>query len=650
MQEYEGKEEIVFDVEANGLTPDKLWVFSYQNVTTGSDGSLVKYDKMKEFLSNPDCLLVVHNGESYDKPNIEKILGIEIKARVIDTLGLSWYLYPTKQLHGLAAWGEEFGVPKPVIEDGEWYGPMGNETYEEFIAKMTHRCEEDVKINTKLWLKIKADLMKLYGKENFWVAVDYICFKMQCAALQEKCKWKLDVQGAKDLVEMFETKIEESKATLQSVMPKVPVYVTKTRPKKPFKKDKSLSATGLAWKELCEEHGYDFDYEGEIKYIKSYDEPNGGSVEQIKSWLFGLGWEPQLFKFQRNKETGDVKKIEQIKNKDTGELCPDILRLIEKVPELQVLEDLSVLSHRKGVVQGFLDDVDENGFIAARIQGFTNTLRFRHKVFLNIPSLRKPYGKEIRGLLIARSDDVELMGADCSSLEDRTKQHFMWPHDPEYVKDMMTPDFDPHCDIAQEAGIMTADEVSAYKKMDAEGTSDCEINGVKYNKKKLALKRASGKGTNYSATYGAGGATIARTAGVPKAVGDKLHKAYWDRNWSLKKIAEDLTVKQCLDVKWLWNPVAKMWYWLKTDKDRFSTLNQGTGTFCFDMWIRHVLARRRQLTGQAHDEGIWEVKVGYREQATKLLKDAIAQVNQKLKLNRELDVGVQFGRTYAEIH
>ena len=93
-----------------------------------------------------------------------------------------------------------------------------------------------------------------------------------------------------------------------------------------------------------------------------------------------------------------------------------------------------------------------------------------------------------------------------------------------------------------------------------------------------------------------------------------------------------------------------MWYWLKTDKDRFSTLNQGTGTFCFDMWIRHVLARRRQLTGQAHDEGIWEIKVGYREQATKLLKDAIAQVNQKLKLNRELDVGVQFGRTYADIH
>lgn len=484
----------------------------------------------------------------------------------------------------------------------------------------------------------------------FWIAVDYICFKMKCAALQEKCKWKLDVPKAQELVVEFERKIEESKNTLQEVMPKVPVYITKSRPKKPFKKDQSLSATGESWKALCEEHGYDFDYEGEIKYIKGYDEPNGGSPLQIKSWLYSLGWNPQLFVYKRNKETGDVKKIEQIKNKDTGDLCPDIVRLIEKTPELQVLEDLSVLSHRKSVVQGFLDDVDENGFIAARIQGFTNTLRFRHKVFLNIPSLRKPYGKEIRGLLIARNDDMELMGADCSSLEDRTGQHFMWKYDPDYVRDMMQDDFDPHCDIAAEAGLMTADEVAAYKLMDAQDVKEIDYNGKHYVKKSLALKRHAGKSCNYASKYGAGGPTIARAAGVSEATGNKLHKAYWSRNWSLKKIADDCIVKQALGVKWLWNPIANMWYWLKTDKDKFSTLNQGTGTYCFDMWIKEVLKRRQQLTGQAHDEGIWEVKKGYREQAAKLLKDAIQEVNKKLKLNRDLDVGVQFGPSYGDIH
>lgn len=640
MQGYEGKDEIVFDLECDGFNATKIHVVSACNVTKGAERSFIDYDKMKSFLSNPDRLLIVHNGESFDKPTAERILGIEIKAKIIDTLGLSWYLYPTRQLHGLASWGEEFGVPKPEVVDWD------NQPIEVYV----HRCEEDVKINTKLWIKMKGDLQKLYGKENFWHAVDYICFKMQCAALQEKCKWKLDVDKAKELVDFFEVKIEESKNTLQSVMPKVPVYVSKGKPKKPFKKDGSLSSTGEAWKALCEEHGYDFDYAGEIKYVKGYEEPNGGSPVQIKNWLFSLGWKPQLFAYKRNKETGDVKKIEQVKNKDTGDLCPDIVRLIEQTPELQVLEDLSVLSHRKGVVNGFLEDVDENGFIAARVQGFTNTLRFRHKVFLNIPSLRKPYGKEIRGLLIARSDDMELMGADCSSLEDRTGQHFMWPYDPDYVRDMMQDDFDPHCDIAAEAGIMTADEVAAYKLMDAKDLKEIDYNGKTYVKKVLALKRHAGKSTNYSSKYGAGGPTIARAAGVPEAVGHKLHKAYWARNWSLKKIAEDCLVKQCLGVKWLWNPVANMWYWLKTDKDKFSTLNQGTGTYCFDMWLKEVLKKRRQLTGQAHDEGIWEVKKGHREAATKLLKDAIQEVNKQLKLNRDLDVGVQFGESYAEIH
>lgn len=637
---YEGLQEIVGDIETDGFNPSKIWCACATNVDTGAEYSLTKYGKMVEFFTDESKVFIFHNGLSYDKPVLERILGIKIKAKMIDTLGLSWYLYPTRQLHGLASWGEEFGIPKPEVDDWE------NLSIEEYV----HRCEEDVKINVLLWEKIKVDLVKLYGKADYMEAVEYINFKMECAALQEANKWKLDVPAAQALVDMFEKKIAESKATLNSVMPMVPVMAKKKRPAKCFMKNGSLSVHGEAWKAFAEERGYSFDYAGEIEYIKGYIEPNGGSHAQIKDWLYSLGWEPQLWKYQRDKVTGDVKKIEQVKNKDTGELCPDIIRLIETQPELKVLEDLSVLSHRKGVVEGFLDDVDEDGFIAARIQGFTNTLRFRHKVFLNIPSERKPYGKEIRSLLIARSEETELMGADMSSLEDRTKQHYMWEYDPEYVKEMLEEGFDPHLLIAGEAGLLTQAEIDAYKQMDRDGVGEVNILGIVYNKKKLAVKRHAGKSTNYSSTYGAGGATIARAAGVSEAIGKKLHTAYWKKNWSLKKIAEDCLVKQDLGVKWLWNPVAKMWYWLKTDKDKFSTLNQGTGTFCFDMWIKEVLKKRKQLTGQAHDEGIWEIKIGFREQAEKLLRDAVAEVNKKLKLNRDLDIGVQFGRNYGDIH
>jgi len=93
-----------------------------------------------------------------------------------------------------------------------------------------------------------------------------------------------------------------------------------------------------------------------------------------------------------------------------------------------------------------------------------------------------------------------------------------------------------------------------------------------------------------------------------------------------------------------------MWVYLKTEKDKFSTLNQSTATYCFDRWIFHILRRREQLTAQFHDEGVWELQLGFREQFTQLLQDAMDDVNKELMLNRELDFDVSFGRNYSEVH
>lgn len=644
------RDEVVADIEADGFDPDKIWVMSCSNISKGNLYSITDMEKLKEFLTQ-DKVLIMHNGYRYDIPALEKVLGIKVKAFLIDTLALSWYLYPTRNAHDLETWGEEFNVLKPKIMDHEWKGPLPDESYEDFIKKMSHRCEEDVKINLKLWQKMKKDLNNLYGKDQWWNVVAYLSFKMRCAALKEKSRWKLDIEEAKKLKNDFEQKIAEYKSKLQAIMPKVPKKTKKVRPKKLYKKDGTLNSYGVKWQELTKERGLPLDYSGEIEVITGYDEPNAGSHQQLKDWLFSMGWKPDKFDYKRNKETGEVRKIPQIKDKDTGELSDSVKKLAEEKPELKVLEELSVVSHRKSIIDGFLGDVDDEGFVKARVQGLTNTLRWKHKVCLNLPSTRKPYGKEIRGLLTARSDDFELLGSDMSSLEDRTKQHYMWKHDPEYVKTMMSPDFDPHCDIALEAGIMSEDEVKAYKWLDAKGLDEVRgRSGKLYVKSELSQKRHKGKSTNYSATYLAGPPTIARSAGVPESEGKVLHKAYWDRNWALKAIADECTVKQSRGIKWLWNPVANMWYYLKAEKDRFSTLNQGTGTFCFDLWVKFILEARPQLTADFHDEVVLEVRKGNRDKATKLLKDCVGKVNDRLKLNRELDVDVSFGPTYADIH
>ena len=85
----------------------------------------------------------MHNGIGWDKPQLERVLGIKVKARMIDTLFISWYVFPNRIKHGLESYGEEFGVPKPEVND--WKG-LPLEVY-------VHRCQEDVKINLRVWLK-----------------------------------------------------------------------------------------------------------------------------------------------------------------------------------------------------------------------------------------------------------------------------------------------------------------------------------------------------------------------------------------------------------------------------------------------------------------------------------------------------------------
>ena len=639
------------DIEGDNLLGDitKVYCHSYAEMSPKMEvierGTHTDDAGVVGLFTDPLNILVMHNGIAFDGPAVEKVYGIKIQAEIVDTLFLSWYLYPKMLRHGLAMWGEELGIAKVEIDD--WVGL----TLEEYV----NRCEVDVKIQIALWNQIWKHLMLLYGDaQGCWHVIRHLNFKAKQAALQEKSKWKLKLKETFEAAEMFSSKFEKAKEALEASMPEVPVKAKKTFPKKPYLMNGKLSATGLRWKENVEKfvdpeeyyHGDPLDYKQDITVITGYKAPNAGSSVQLKDWLYSMGWVPESFKYVRDKETNKMRKIPQVKNQETEELCESIVRLIQFVPALAYLENMSIVKHRLGVVNGFIKHADEEGFIYAAIQGLTNTLRFKHKICVNIPSPRKPYGELIRGLMVTQSEDTELCGSDMASLEDRTKQHFMWVHDPEYVREMMKPGFDPHCDMAKAAHLMTDEDIAEYKSFDKESASEDQIT----THKALSLIRHGGKSTNYAATYGATGPTIARSAGVSEAVGDSLYNAYWERNWSLTAIADECIVKNSRGMKWLWNPVANMWIYLKAEKDRFSTLNQSTGTYAFDRWLYYILERREQLTAQFHDEGVWEIKKGNREAMTKILKDSVADVNKELKLNRELDCDVEFGDSYAEIH
>lgn len=167
---------------------------------------------------------------------------------------------------------------------------------------------------------------------------------------------------------------------------------------------------------------------------------------------------------------------------------------------------------------------------------------------------------------------------------------------------------------------------------------------------RLKTVRGIAKNANYACVYGAFPPKIAKTANIPLNKAQELHTAYWKQNWSVKKVAGLLKTKTVRGQQWLYNPVSNFWYSLRAEKDKFSTLNQGTGVYCFDVWLGFVRNKRPQLTGQFHDEIILCVKKGYRDEVTAFLKECIDDANEFLNLNRKLDIGIDFGNNYAEIH
>lgn len=612
---------MIFDIETDGLLDDltKIHVMSYS-----PDGNKVyhthDYDEMRRVLLEADKL-IGHNIIRFDIPAVENVLNIKVKAMLVDTLALSWYLNHSKSKHGLQSYGEDYGIPKPQIED--W----NNLTPEQYA----NRCDEDVKINSRLWRDLGYKLSKLYpnpiDRDKF---IDYLSFKLDCAREQETLQWKLDVKKATDYKEQWEKLREDTVGKLSDAMPRKDLTRVVNRPKVMYKKDGELSSHGERWVSLCKE--YKMPITTQTFVVKTGEEKaNPNSTDQVKDWLFSIGWKPRTFKFLKDNNTGKNRKIEQVRK--GSELCPSVKKLSVVDSRIDLLEGLSVLSHRIGIIKSFVE-CEKDGYLQATIAGLTNTLRFKHsKPLVNLPSVDKPYGKEIRGCL-SSPEGHTLCGADMTSLEDTTKRHYMKPLDPDYVKEMSKEGFDPHLDLAKHAGLIT----------------QCDIDKHNSGEKSLKDLRKNYKVVNYSATYGVGASTLARNTGMSESEAKNLLKAFWSRNWSVEAVAKGVRIKDLFGSMWLQNPVSKFWYSLRSDKDRFSTLNQGTGVYCFDNWVKFCRQQGLETVGQFHDEVIALVKKGEEDEVVSIMHNSIRDLNQLLKLNVDLGMEAQFGNNYAEIH
>lgn len=168
--------------------------------------------------------------------------------------------------------------------------------------------------------------------------------------------------------------------------------------------------------------------------------------------------------------------------------------------------------------------------------------------------------------------------------------------------------------------------------------------------KKLKSIRGKAKVVGFSALYGAGPPKISLTTGMSLEEASILHTAYWTRNKAVKQISKDAVVKSVKGQLWQYNPVSRFWYSLRKEKDKFSTLNQGTAVYCFDTHVRNVRQQGIKISLQYHDEiGFTFLKTD-QEQIVNKLNKAIEITNEVLKLNVPLGISIDISNNYGDAH
>jgi len=655
LEDMEGLESDFHVLGVAFLDSNKKWQIKTTN----------KKEDVKKVFENPNNTVVGHNFFLFDLPALEKIFkDIKIQATILDSLLVAWYIEPNRikegGKYGLGDYGEEFGVKKPEIES--WT----DLSYEEYQNRVT----EDCKINTNTWLKHLSMLRELYENddERIQSLLKFLMTKGKVYKMHQDNPLTLNIEQCEKNLLLFDEMIKERVDKLKQVMPKIAVEVIRTKPKSMYKKDGSLSVAGEKWMTLIKGCKLKEDYEGEIKEVLSYEDANPQSPVQVKNWLFGLGWKPEIYNEVKNTK-GEINRVPQTKDKNKN-LCTSIIKLSEELPEIRELTDLSLLQHRRGYFVGFLRDKIREDKIVADIAGFTNTLRIRHRTLVNLIKPSAPYGEYVRSL-IKPPKDMVMLGSDIGALESATRNNFVYDIDRKFVEDQAHPFYDPHLEICEIAGMMTSAEVYFYKwwkeKRKNPDVSFEEIGEVSEDFKiildsyptdeekqdfhdKLDKKRHSGKQTNYSSMYGIGKDKLSKDLGITVKEGGKLIDAYWIKNKCVKTFSESCETKTVNGQLWVKNPLNNYYYSLRSNKDIFSTVNQGTGDYIFTLWQHNLMAMGVKLYAGFHDEIVTCCKPEDCDTIIEKLKKAMELVNKQLKLKVPIGIDYKIGNSYADVH
>ena len=201
--------QFVFDIEANGLNPDKVWCIVAQELSTG-DVTVWRQEEVAQFSvwikELGDCEVIGHNIIDYDIPVLERLLNTDFsKCKVTDTLVMSRLANPQREGgHSLENWGNILGQPKG--EHSDW---------DNYSQDMVDYCSQDVAVNVLAYKRLLTELDG-FGSES----IDLEHRVQSIISQQIKAGWKLDQEKAFLLLaELKEKKYDLEDEVLQTFKP-----------------------------------------------------------------------------------------------------------------------------------------------------------------------------------------------------------------------------------------------------------------------------------------------------------------------------------------------------------------------------------------------------------------------------------------------
>jgi DNA polymerase I len=433
-------DQIVFDIEANGLKPDRVWVIIAYHMGLEEYfefSGFTLYDFNQWLLDQGECEVIGHNIIDYDIPVLEKILGTDFsKCKVTDTLVMSRLANPQRDGgHSLENWGNILNQPKG--EHNDW---------DNFSQDMVDYCRQDVRVNKLVYQKLITELTG-FGSES--IELEHRVQDIICG--QIKAGWTLDQEKAFLLLaELKEKKYELEDEVLQTFKP-LPTFVKEITPK--TKKDGSYSVVGLKF--LGEQ------WTTAVAPFSRIDYPvfNLGSRQQIGRYLQYFGWKPKQFT-------------------ETGQPIVDeaVLSKVQGIPEASLIGEYLMIQKRVAQVQSWLDAVEDDG----RVHGYVNscgavTGRMTHSSpnMGQIPAVYSPYGRECRDVWTV-PEGYKLVGCDASGLELRMLAHYM--NDEDYTNEILNGDIHTANQLA--SGVETRDQAKTFIYAFLYGAGDAKVGSI----------------------------------------------------------------------------------------------------------------------------------------------------------------------------